>query len=197
MSQLTRSILDCPCGKPHICPIKAVEIGEGALLRLPRICADGSHILLVADRNTYAACGKNMQSGIIVAVTNRELRDRISAMNNKIYGGEEGFDPFYGAPAILVVLAKKDSPHKIYDGSLIMGNMMLAAHECGLGSCWIQVRQRFTADGVSSEDYVREMFGIPEQFGVLSVMTFGYKDEERKPYDPEKTQWEKVHIGKW
>ena len=48
-----------------------------------------------------------------------------------------------------------------------------------------------------SEDYVREMFGIPEQFAVLSVMTFGYKDEERKPYDPEKTQWEKVHIGKW
>ena len=58
MSQLTRSILDCPCGKPHICPIKAVEIGEGALLSLPRICADFSHILLVADRNTYAACGK-------------------------------------------------------------------------------------------------------------------------------------------
>ena len=58
MSQLTRSIWDCPCGKPHICPIKAVEIGEGALLSLPRICADFSHILLVADRNTYAACGK-------------------------------------------------------------------------------------------------------------------------------------------
>ena len=58
MSQLTRSILNCPCGKPHICPIRAVEIGEGALLALPRICADGSHILLVADRNTYTACGK-------------------------------------------------------------------------------------------------------------------------------------------
>ena len=57
MSQLTRSILDCPCGKPHICPIQAVEIGEGALLSLPRICADFSHILLVADRNTYKACG--------------------------------------------------------------------------------------------------------------------------------------------
>ena len=58
VSQLTRSILNCSCGKPHICPIRVVEIGEGALLALPRICADGSHILLVADRNTYTACGK-------------------------------------------------------------------------------------------------------------------------------------------
>ena len=54
-----------------------------------------------------------------------------------IGGWEEGFDPFYGAPAMVIVLAKKDWPNRVYDGSLVMGNLMLAAHELGLSSCWI------------------------------------------------------------
>ena len=91
----------------------------------------------------------------------------------------------------------KNKNYGLFDIGIAVNQFCLQAADLGLGSCWIQVRQRFTADGISSEEYVREMFGIPEQFAVLSVITFGYKDEERKPYDPEKTQWEKVHIGKW
>ena len=60
MSHLTRPIMNCPCGKPHICPIQAVEIGDGVLTRLPAICGDYQHILLVADRNTYNACGREV-----------------------------------------------------------------------------------------------------------------------------------------
>ena len=60
MSHLTRPIMNCPCGKPHICPIQAVEIGDGVLTRLPTICGDYQHILLVADRNTYNACGREV-----------------------------------------------------------------------------------------------------------------------------------------
>ena len=91
----------------------------------------------ITEAGTYAPSGRGLQSGLILAITNKELRDRISAMNNVVWGGEEGFDPFYGAPAILVVLGKKESAHKVYDGSLIMGNMMLAADALGLGTCWI------------------------------------------------------------
>ena len=70
-------------------------------------------------------------------MTNRELRDRLSALNREIGGFPEGKDPFYGAPAVLIVLADKSCPTGIYDGSLVMGNLMLAAHALGLGSIWI------------------------------------------------------------
>lgn len=91
----------------------------------------------IVEAGLYAANGKGQQAAIIVAVTNKALRDKFSEENRKIGGWQEGFDPFYGAPAVLVVLAKKDWPNRVYDGSLVMGNLMLAAHSLGLGSIWI------------------------------------------------------------
>ena len=86
----------------------------------------------IVEAGTYAANGRGHQASIILAVTNKELRDRLSEMNRKIGGWDEGFDPFYGAPVVLVVLAEKDWPTHVYDGSLVMGNLMLAAHTEGL-----------------------------------------------------------------
>ena len=91
----------------------------------------------IIEAGLYAASGKGTQNTIIIQVTKKELRDEIAEMNRKIGGWEEGFDPFYGAPAMLIVLAKKDWPTGIYDGSLVMGNLMIAAHDLGIGSCWI------------------------------------------------------------
>ena len=91
----------------------------------------------IIEAGLYAASGKGTQNTIIIQVTKKELRDEIAEMNRKIGGWEEGFDPFYGAPAMLIVLARKDWPTGIYDGSLVMGNLMLAAHDLGIGSCWI------------------------------------------------------------
>ena len=99
----------------------------------------------VIEAGLYAASGKNLQSSIIVAVTNRELRDRLSEMNRKIGGWDEGYDPFYGAPVVLIVLADQSSCNHVYDGALTMGNMMQAAYCLGLGSCWInRAREEFT-----------------------------------------------------
>ena len=67
----------------------------------------------------------SFSASITIAVTNKKLRDRLSAINAKIGGWKEGFDPFYGAPAILIVLADKNWANRVYDGSLVMGNMML------------------------------------------------------------------------
>ena len=94
-------------------------------------------IAQIIEAGLYAANGMGKQAAITVAITNKELRDRLSAENCKIGGWKEGFDPFYGAPAILVVLADKNWANRVYDGSLVMGNMMLAAHSLGLGSIWI------------------------------------------------------------
>ena len=89
----------------------------------------------IVEAGTYAATGMNKQSPIILAVTNKELRDRLSKMNAQVMGSN--MDPFYGAPVVLVVLADKNVGTYVYDGSLVMGNLMLAAHDLGIGSCLI------------------------------------------------------------
>lgn len=82
----------------------------------------------IIEAGLYAANGMGKQAAITIAVTNRELRDRLSADNCKIGGWQDGFDPFYGAPVILIVLVEKNWDNRVYDGSLVMGNMLLAAH---------------------------------------------------------------------
>ena len=109
----------------------------------------------IVQAGTYAATGMNRQSPIIIAITNKELRDRLSALNAKIMG-REGSDPFYGAPVVLIVLAEKKYPTYLYDGSLVMGNLMLAAHAHGIGSCWIH--------------RAREEFELPEGKAILAEL---------------------------
>ena len=100
----------------------------------------------VCEAGTFAATGMNRQSPIIIAVTDKETRDSIMNLNAS-FMGREGTDPFYGAPVILIVLADKSVSTHIYDGSLVMGNMMLAAHKLGLGSCWIhRAREEFETE---------------------------------------------------
>ena len=99
----------------------------------------------IIEAGTYAASGMNRQTPIIIAVTNKEMRDRLSKMNANIMGSEG--DPFYGAPVVLIVLASKERYTYIYDGSLVMGNLMLAAHELGIGSCWIhRAKEEFESE---------------------------------------------------
>lgn len=101
----------------------------------------------VLRAGTYAPTGMGKQAPIIIAVTNRELRDSIAEENRKIGGWEEGFDPFYGAPVILIVLADKNVRTYQYDGSLVMGNLLNAAESLGLGSIWIhRAKEEFESD---------------------------------------------------
>ena len=96
---------------------------------------DDEALETIVTAGLYAPTGMNRQSPIIIAVTNRELRDRLSKLNAAVMGADN--DPFYGAPVVLVVLADKNVHTYVEDGSLVMGNLMNAAHALGLGSCWI------------------------------------------------------------
>ena len=89
----------------------------------------------IIEAGTYAATGMGKQSPIIIAVTDRQTRDQLSKMNAAVMGAD--MDPFYGAPELLIVLANKAVPTYLYDGSLVMGNMMNAAEDLGVASCWI------------------------------------------------------------
>lgn len=133
----------------------------------------------ITEAGLYAASAMGKQSAIAVAVTNRELRDRISDDNRKIGGWGEGFDPFYGAPAILIVLAPKNWPNRVYDGSLMMGNMMLAAHSLGLGSIWIhRAREEFETDAGRK---LLEDLGIEGEWEGVGHCAVGYVDGELPP----------------
>ena len=111
----------------------------------PEKAVSEADIQAIVKAGTYAASGMGKQSPIILAVTNKKMRDKISEENAKIMGA--AIDPFYGAPVILIVLADKNVPTHVYDGSLVMGNLMNAAESLGLGSIWIhRAKEEFASD---------------------------------------------------
>lgn len=128
----------------------------------------------VIKAGLYAPTGKGTQETIIIAVTDKKLRDQLSEANRVIGGWVPGFDPFYGAPVVLIVLGKKDNSNHVYDGSLVMGNLMLAAHSLGLGSCWInRARQEF-----EQEEYkaLLKQLGIEEDYEGIGHCILGYPE---------------------
>ncbi|WP_372519500.1 nitroreductase family protein [Candidatus Ruminimicrobiellum ovillum] len=128
----------------------------------------------IIQAGLYAANGMGRQAVITVAVTNKKLRDKIAEDNRKIGGWNKGFDPFYGAPVILIVLAEKDWRNRVYDGSLVIGNMMLAAHSLGLGSIWIhRAKEEF-----ETEEYKKLLkdIGIQGEWEGIGHCAIGYVD---------------------
>ena len=133
----------------------------------------------VVDAGLWAASGRGRQAPIVLAVTDRALRDRLSAMNARIMGAPEGTDPFYGAPVVLVVLADRSVPTHVYDGSLVMGNLMLAAHELGLGSCWIH-RAREEFDTPEGRQILADL-GVEGDYEGVGHCVLGYAAEVPEP----------------
>ena len=144
----------------------------------------------IIEAGLYAASGKGLQSSMIVAITDKTLRDRLMEMNRVIGGWAEGFDPFFGAPAVLLVLADKSSANHVYDGSLTMGNMMLAAHALGLGSCWInRAREEFDSD--EGKEILRAL-GIKSDWEGIGHCIVGIPDgdlPEAKPRKEGRVVW--------
>lgn len=139
----------------------------------------------IIEAGTYAATGMNMQSPIIVAVTNKEIRDEFSKWNAEIMGKD--IDPFYGAPVILIVLAKKERPTAVYDGSLVMGNLMLMAHELGIGSCWIhRAKEEFETE--RGKEFLKKL-GIEGEYEGIGHCALGYVDGEYPAVLPRKEDW--------
>lgn len=125
----------------------------------------------ICQAGLYAATGMGTQSPIIVAVTNKAMRDRMSRLNAQVMNAE--IDPFYGAPVVLVVLVDKDvALTPVEDGSLMMGNMLNAAHALGLGSCWInRAREVFASE--EGQDIMNEL-GIEGNYQGIGNCVVGY-----------------------
>lgn len=99
------------------------------------------------------------------------------------------------ALAVVVLADPLASDVWIEDAAIASIFIQLQAEDAGLGSCWVQVRERIAATGISSDEYVRSVLDIPFQLQVLSIIAIGHKGLERKPFDEAHLQWEKVHIN--
>ncbi len=124
----------------------------------------------ILEAGTYAATGMGKQAPIIISVTNKEVRDQLSKMNAAIMGVD--FDPFYGAPQLLIVLADKNVPTYLYDGSLVMGNLMNAAADLGVASCWVhRAKEEFESEEGKA---ILKKLGIEGDYEGIGHLILGY-----------------------
>ncbi len=139
----------------------------------------------VAQAGTHAPTGMNRQSPVIIEVTDKATRDMLSKMNADVMGAET--DPFYGAPVVLVVLADKSVGTYMYDGSLVMENLMLAANAVGLGSCWIhRAKEEFESEEGRA---LLKKLGIKGDYEGIGHCILGYPAGDIPAEKPRKENW--------
>jgi len=136
-----------------------------------------AHLDAILEAGLYAASGMNTQNTIMVAVRDQQTRDQLSRMNAAVMGSTA--DPFYGAPCVVVVLVEPERYTAVEDGALVMGNLMQAAHDIGVGSCWIhRARQMFESE--EGKTLLRK-WGLREDLLGVGNCILGYAEETPAP----------------
>ena len=169
MTQKEKEILDCIESRRSVRKYKPDAIDKETLEK-------------IIEAGLFAPTGMNRQSPIIVAVTDKKMRDRLSKLNASIMGSDNY--PFYGAPVVLVVLADRSCGTYVYDGSLVMGNLMLAAHALGVGSCWIH-RAKEEFERPEGKEILKSL-GIEGDYEGIGHYILGYTDGEEPQAGPRK-----------
>lgn len=153
---------------------------------------DPEYVKLIIEAGLMAPTSKSSRSWQFIVVEDKDMLERLGNCKPR-YATSIARAPL----AIVVAADPAKSDAWIEDASVATAYMQLQASDLGLGSCWVQVRDRYGDDGMPAEEYVQDALGMPDTIPVLCILSIGYKDEERKPLDPEKVLWENVHIGKW
>ena len=130
----------------------------------------------IAEAGIYAATGRGNQDQIVIAVTDKETVDKFGLINGAIAGGSH--NAFYGAPAVLMVISNRKAATYLYDGCLVLGNMMLEAAELGLGSCWIHRAKEFFELPEGKE--LLASLGIEGDYEGIGNLIVGYPAEEKE-----------------
>ena len=142
----------------------------------------------VLEAGTYAPTSRGLQSPFIVAVQNEVLLKRLAQMNAEVMGVTT--NPYYNAPTYVLVFVPADAPNGVQDASLVLENMMLAAHAQGLGSCWIHREQEMFATEEGKE--LMKQWGLPEGLVGIGALSLGYPDAEPSPAKPRKEGYTRV-----
>ena len=145
-----------------------------------------SELDLILEAGTWAPTGKGQQSPVMVVVQDKETISYMSKLNAQIQGNPKA-DPFYGAPTVVVVLADGENPNWFADGSLVMGNLMNAAHSIGVGSCWIN-RARELFDMPERKELLKK-WGLEETYRGVGNCILGYADGPAPAPKPRKADY--------
>ena len=139
----------------------------------------------ILEAGTYAATGMGKQSPIILVIKDQAVRDQLTKLNAAAMGMD--IDPFYGAPELLVVLANKAIPTYVYDGSLVMGNMMNAAADLGVASCWIhRAKEEFESEEGKA---ILKKLGIEGDYEGIGNLILGYASKPAANAAPRKEKY--------
>lgn len=153
---------------------------------------DPEHVRLILEAGLMAPAGKRKNPWHFVVVDEPEKLKALSEARNM------GTSQIANAALAIVLVANpEDSDTWIEDLSIASIQMQLQCTDLGLGSVWCQMRMRENAEGVPAPYTARQILEIPAEYEVLNILAIGHIGEERKPYDTEKLQWEKVHTQKW
>lgn len=153
---------------------------------------DPDHVRLLFEAALMAPTSKSSRPWQFIAVDDPEMLQKLSQCKTA------GAMPIAKAPLAIVVAADPErSEAWIEDATIAAAYIQLQAADLGLGSCWIEVRDRYRTDGVPASDYIQELLQIPRTLPVVCVITVGHPDETRKPQATDKLLWEKVHLGQW
>ena len=140
------------------------------------------------EAGTWAATGHGSQEPFIIAVQNPDTCAQLRKMNAEAMGVES--DPYYGAPTIVIVLAREDDSNNIKDGSLILGNMMLAAHSIGLSSCWINREDVMFASEQGKQ--LMKDWNLPEGLIGVGALSLGYASAHPHTVKPRKEDYYRI-----
>ena len=142
----------------------------------------------VLEAGTWAPTARGLQAPYIVAVQDKALIDQLTRMNAAVMGVSS--NPYYGAPTYVLVFAPAGGHNSLQDGSLVLGNMMLAAHAIGLGSCWInrETEMFATPEGQA----LMQQMGLPEGLMGVGALALGLPLPENKPVKPRKADYVRI-----
>ncbi len=145
---------------------------------------------IILEAALLSPTSRNGRSWEFVVVENKEMLTRLSQCK------PNSGSLIAGAALAVVVLGNPlVSDAWIEDGSIAAISMQLQAEDLGLGSCWVQVRNRYYSDRLTAGEYINDLLGVPMPLEVLCVVAFGVKEKERPEADLQLLPWEKVHIG--
>ena len=152
----------------------------------------GDEVKLLLRAGLIAPSSKGLHSYEFLVVEDKEM---LAALSQCKQGGS---DFLAGAPLAIVVLADPAiSDVWIEDASVAATHILLQAEDLGLGACWIQVRERYDAEGQPAEQIVKSLLGIPDGLRAVCIIAVGHKGMERKPQNEDRLKWERVHIGRY
>ena len=173
-------------------PVTNVITNRRSIRKYSDVDIEANDLALILQAGLMAPSSMNTRPWHFVIVENKEQLEQLSQCKSV------GAQPIANAKIAVVVAADATKSEMwIEDASIAAAYMQLQAESLGIGSCWIQVRGRLTADDQLSEDYVQQLLGIPETVSVECILALGHKGETKEPHSMEELLWERVHINSW